>query len=261
MGRFGTRRLLVLLVVLALLALALFIFARPAAGQAPARVLLVTATTGFRHDSIPTARDVVQRLGLASGEFSVTLVSDVVGLTLIRPATLAAYSVVFFANTSGELPLDDAQKQALLDFVASGGGFVGTHSASDTFYTWPEYGQLLGAYFREHPWTQRVDVRVEDPTHPLTSGLGAAFSLDDEIYAFRSNPRGQARVLLSLDAGSVGTSGDYPLAWCKPYGAGRVFYNALGHHESTWLDPRFQQHLLDALRWAAGRAPADCAPG
>jgi len=62
-------------------------------------------------------------------------------------------------------------------------------------------------------------------------------------------------VLLTLDAASVGASGDYPLAWCKSIGRGRAYYNALGHYDTTWRDARYQAQLAGALRWAAGRAP------
>jgi type 1 glutamine amidotransferase len=78
----------------------------------------------------------------------------------------------------------------------------------------------------------------------------------EEVYVFRSNPRERAHVLLSLDVASVGadpTAEDHPLAWCLPFGAGRVLYTALGHFESMWRDPRFQRLLLDGFRWAAGR--------
>ena len=58
-------------------------------------------------------------------------------------------------------------------------------------------------------------------------------------------------MLLRLDPASVGSAGDYPLAWVHPYGNGRVYYNALGHFSSTWDDARFQQQLIGAIRWAA----------
>lgn len=240
--------------------------ARRQEDSTPVRVLMVTATAGFYHSSIETAREVVPRLAGETGELRVTLMPDLPSLSQLTAETLAAHDVVLFANTTGELPLDETQKQALLDFVAGGGGFVATHSATDTFYTWPEYGALVGAYFREHPWTQPVDIRIEDAAHPLTQALsepGAAFRITEEIYVFRTNPRDNpgTQVLLSLDSRSVGLApdaADFPLAWCARYGSGRVFYTALGHFESTWLDPRFQRHLLAALRWAAGRLPSPC---
>ena len=215
----------------------------------PARLLLVTATAGFTHDSIPVARDVLTRLGQDSGAFEVTVFPDLPSLSGLTAQTLADHDAVFFLNTSGELPLDGAQKGALLEFVAGGGGYLGAHAASDTFYTWPEYGDLVGAYFQEHPWTQSVRILVEDETHPLTAGLGSGFSLTEEVYVFRSNPRSRARVLLRLDPASVNASGDFPLSWCAPYGQGRSFYTALGHFDEVWQDALVQRHLLNAVLW------------
>jgi type 1 glutamine amidotransferase len=239
--------------------------------QGPARLLVVTATAGFVHDSIPAAREIVARLGEESGAYSVTFIPDVAALARLTAETLAAHDAVFFLNTSGELPLDVDQKRALLEFVAGGGGYLGAHAASDTLYTWPEYGELVGAVFKEHPWTQRVTITVEDEGHPLTAGLGTGFDLTEEIYTFRANPRLRAgtSVLLRLDPASVGIRGgggvgggggqgdgeesDFPLSWCAPYGAGRSFYTALGHFVEVWQDERVQRHLLAAVRWATGR--------
>jgi type 1 glutamine amidotransferase len=120
-------------------------------------------------------------------------------------------------------------------------------------YDWPDYGRLVGAYFVEHPWTQQAVVAVEDQSHPSTVGLGAQFSIREEFYTFRDNPRPRVQVLLRLDAASVGATGDYPLAWVQSVGAGRTYYNALGHFPETWADARFQQQLRGAIRWVARR--------
>jgi type 1 glutamine amidotransferase len=216
----------------------------------PVRVLMLTATAGFRHDSIATARQVLTTLGASTGEFTITASDDVAAVT---SASLANHDVLFFALTSGELPFTPAQKDAILAFVSRGGGFLGTHSATDTLYDWPEYGLLIGAYFKEHPWTREAGVIVEDASHPSTSALGSRFSIQEEFYTFRENPRPRVRVLLRLDAGSVGESGDYPLAWTLTHGSGRVYYNALGHFPATWNERRFQQQITGAIRWAAGR--------
>jgi type 1 glutamine amidotransferase len=213
------------------------------------RVLMLTATAGFRHDAIATARQVVTSLGTANG-FSVTTTEDVAS---ISAATLANYDVLFFALTSGELAFTAEQRAAILAFVAGGKGFLGAHSATDTLYEWPEYGALIGAYFKEHPWTRVASVIVEDRAHAATMGLGERFSIEEEFYTFRENPRGRVQVLLRLDASSVGASGDFPLAWVRSHGAGRVYYNALGHFASTWSDPQFQRQIASAIRWAAGR--------
>ncbi len=115
---------------------------------------------------------------------------------------------------------------------------MGAHSATDTLYSWPEYGQLIGAYFKEHPWTTVASVIVEDQAHPTTAGLGASFSLREEFYTFRENPRPNVSVLLRLDAASVNAAGDYPLAWTK----------------ASWQRPRVLQRAGPFLRDVARRA-------
>lgn len=224
--------------------------AGPPGAAAPVRVLLFTATAGFRHDSIEAARQAMAAMAASGGEMTLLPSENVADLAA---ASLAGIDVVMFALTTGELPATDAHKTALLDFVARGGGFIGIHSATDTFYGWPEYGQLVGAYFKEHPWTQAASVIVEDRAHPTTVGLGAAFQINEEFYAFRQNPRPSVQVLLSLDAASVGAGGDYPLAWTRTSGSGRVYYNALGHFAATWNDARFRAQILAAVKWAAKR--------
>jgi type 1 glutamine amidotransferase len=222
----------------------------PAARAAPARVLMVTATAGFRHDSIAAAQRVMASLAAATGEFTLTVTEN---LATISAPRLADHNVLFFALTSGELEFTAEQKQAIVDFVSAGGGFLGVHSATDTLYGWPEYGRLVGAYFSAHPWIREATVLVEDSLHPATTGLGDRFSIVDEFYTFQDNPRPRVGVLLRLDAASVESSGDYPLAWAHSFGSGRVYYNALGHFDSTWNDPRFQRQLVGAVRWAAKR--------
>jgi type 1 glutamine amidotransferase len=206
---------------------------------------MVTATAGFRHDSIATARQVMANLA-AGGEFSLTVTED---LSTVTAAALAASDVLFFALTTGELAFTPDQKTAILSFVSDGGGFLGVHSATDTLYGWPEYGRLVGAYLEEHPWIQPATVVVEDSSHPASAGLGDRFTIREEFYTFRENPRPRVQVLLRLDAASVGSEGDYPLAWAQPFGRGRAYYNALGHFSETWQDPRFQRQLLGAIRW------------
>jgi type 1 glutamine amidotransferase len=211
---------------------------------------MLTATRGFRHDSIPVARDVMGALAMSSGTFTVTATED---LSAFTGATLAGYDVIFFALTTGELEFDLSQKAAIVSFVSGGKGFLGVHSATDTLYEWPDYGRLVGAYFKEHPWTQSATVQVEDTGHPSTTGLGDRFTLTEEFYTFRENPRPHVHVLLRLDPASVGSTGDYPLAWTQSFGSGRSYYNALGHFQETWRDVRFQRQLIGAIQWAAGR--------
>jgi type 1 glutamine amidotransferase len=167
--------------------------------------------------------------------------------------------VVFY--TTGELPMSDEQKAALMDFVRGGKGFAGIHSATDTFYKWADYGSMIGGYFNDHPWHQEVTVRVEDRAHPATKHLPASFTLNDEIYQFRNWSRDDVHVLLSVDPASVDltkpnvkrTDKDFALAWTKTVGKGRAFYTALGHEPAVWRDERFQQHLVGGISWAIGK--------
>ena len=123
----------------------------------------------------------MRSLAASTNEFTVVATED---LSVVAQPTLASYDVVMFALTSGELPLSAGQQAALVNFIREGKGFVGIHSATDTLYGWPEYGRLVGAYFKEHPWTQQADVVVEDQSHPSTSGLGGRFSIREEFYTF-----------------------------------------------------------------------------
>ena len=163
--------------------------------------------------------------------------------------------------TTGELPITDQQKADLQAFVEGGKGFVGIHSATDTFYKWPWYGTMIGGYFDGHPWTQKVTIKVEDPKNPSTKHLGASFEIDDEIYQFKEWSRSNVHVLMTLDTTSVDmtkkgvkrTDNDFAIAWTRTQGKGRVFYTALGHRPEVWDDARFQQHLVEGIRWATSK--------
>jgi type 1 glutamine amidotransferase len=221
------------------------------------RVLYLTHSAGFRHEVLPLSRQILKEIAEKSGKFEVIATDDV---SLLNRDSLKQYDAVVF-YTTGELPISDEQKKALLDFIKSGKGFVGIHSATDTFYHWPEYGQMIGGYFDKHPWHQEVTIKVEDPNHPATRHLGKSFKITDEIYQFRDWSRDRVHVLLSLDVSSVDlnkrdvhrTDKDFAIAWTRTYGRGRVFYTALGHRPEVWRDERFQQHLLGGLEWAIGK--------
>ncbi len=196
---------------------------------APKRVLYITYTAGFRHASIAASQQALLDIASRSnGQLEVVPSED---LSLISADHLKSFDALFFF-TSGELPLSDQQKADMLQFVREGKGFGGAHSATDTLYTWPDYGDLIGAYFDGHPWTQTVSIDVEDPDHPSMRALAPSFRIQDEIYQFRNFSRDRVRVLMTLDTGSVDmnapginrTDGDFALAWCSNYGNGRVFY-------------------------------------
>ena len=221
------------------------------------------------HPSRVNARAAMTAIAQASGgHFTVTQVSDPSGLS---SSALAPYdAVVFFTcgDMSGAAPL----RLALDAFVASGKGFVGFHSASDSFYSWPEYGNMLGARFINHGSENRPgSVQIEDPTHVAMKAFTNPFTITEEFYLFRgpsatsidSFTRRDLRVLMHLDPATPtparpepqpeypqlqGT--DLPLAWTRQHGAGRVFYSALGHRPETWDSAPFRAHALAAIRWA-----------
>lgn len=225
------------------------------AGATPPKVLYLTHSAGFKHDVIPLSMRLLPEIGRQHG-FEVVVTKD---LTFLSREGLLPYDAgVFF--TTGELPISDDDRRHFVEWLRSGKGFVGIHSATDTFYEWPEYGEIIGGYFDGHPWHQEVAVRVEDRSSPATRHLPERWVLTDEIYQFRNWDRSARHVLLSLDPSSVDlkadgvkrTDGDFALAWTSSYGRGRVFYTALGHRAELWESSEYQRHLAGGIRWVLG---------
>jgi type 1 glutamine amidotransferase len=254
--------------LLALGAGVLFVVAQPLNGAAAKkRILVVSHTAGFRHDSIPVGEEVLKELGERTGMWEVEYARTAEDVQqMITAEKLRRYDLVFFNNTTGELPFSDEAKKAFTEWLQSGKGFAGAHAATDTFYKWPEFGKLIGGYFDGHPWHQKITVRVEDPNHPSTRHLGSSFEITDEMYQYRDWNRNDKRVLLSIDPASIDVSKgkredkDYAVAWVSSYGKGRVFYTSLGHRKEVWQDPRYQEHLIGGIRWALGLARGSTEP-
>jgi uncharacterized protein len=230
----------------------------PSAAAAAARVIVVTHTAGFRHDSIPAAESTIQQLGRDSGLFDVTLCRTADDVRrMLTPAALGDTAAVIFANTTGNIGIPDLD--AFLAWIAAGHGFVGIHSASDTYHDGPGYIAMLGGEFEKHGKQAEVDAVVEAPGHPAVSHLGARYRVFDEIYRFTRNNRQGVTPVLTLDhypadgLDNSGQPGDLPLAWAKSHGTGRVFYTALGHRIELWADARFQQHVLGGIRSVLNR--------
>jgi uncharacterized protein len=223
-------------------------FCREAAATMPQpRVLVFTKTTGWRHDSIPTAVAALQRLAAQEG-LAVDHSEDAADFS---EKNLQRYLAVVFANTTSEV-LDAAQQAAMENFVRAGGGYMGVHSAADIEYEWPWYGKLVGAWFKSHPpGLQTTRVAFERDGVPAS----ATWTVTDEIYNYRSNPRGQVQVTATVDERDYqgGTMGaDHPISWCHAYDGGRAWYTGLGHDIKLYADPGFEAQLLQGLRYAAG---------
>lgn len=240
------------------------------AEAAPKKVLVVTATKGFRHSSIPTAENVIATLGETSGDFVVTDFvrggpngnDDAEVREKMTLDKLNQVDGVIFANTTGNLEIPD--KDAFIAWVRNGHAYVGTHSAADTFDQgagYQPYIEMVGAVFKTHGAQVSVDCYNQDPTHPATKNLGPIYTMFDEIYEFNQFDRSKVHGLLTLDKHpQTKAPGDYPVAWCKNFGSGRVFYTSLGHREDVWSSASYQQHLLGGIRWALGLQAGDGAP-
>lgn len=227
---------------------------RPAnAAAAPARVLVFTRTTGWRHDSIPVAVATLRELAQDQG-LEVVHSEDPASFT---SRNLAGFRAVLFASTTGDV-LDEGQQAAMEAFVRDGGGFMGVHAAADTEYDWPWYGELVGARFAGHPpGLQTSRVRVAE-RHAIDADRGG-WQVTDEFYNFRDDPRPQVEVLATLTGSDFvgGTMGDdHPIAWCRGFDGGRSWYTGLGHDVRVWSDPVFRRHLARGLRYATGAADA-----
>jgi type 1 glutamine amidotransferase len=267
----GTR--LKSLLVAAVLSL---LFASQSQAQTPSRptkhLLVLGEEKGYRHEAVSHAMATIERLGRETGLWTTTIRTDTEVLTKKKleynAKNLNDFDAVFF-YTGGELEMDAEQKAALLSFVHDDGkGFVGVHSATITFTSWPEYGEMIGGYFDEHPWgTFDAPILVEAPKFPGMQQWPSSFVLKDEIYQIRNFSRDNARVLMRLDASKLDLNNprvhradrDFAVTWAKMYGKGRVYYSTLGHVEENWDDPRLQKMYVEAIKWAMGLVDADVA--
>ena len=240
-----------------------------------AHVLVVSQTKGFEHDSVPDAMANIWRMGHDTKLWDTTLRTDTELITKKNikernMKTLNYFDALIFASTTGELDLTDDQKADMMSFIKEDGkGFVGIHAALDTNYKWPEYGEMIGGWFDQHPWfTFNAPIVVEDPNFPAVRHFPHAFVKKDEIYQAKSWSRDKVNVLLSLDPSKLDYNNprvhrqdhDFAVAWSKMYGKGRVFYSTLGHTKEAWDDPDIQKMYLEAIKWVLGMTEGSTQP-
>ncbi len=262
---------------------------RAASQQQPKQLLFLTHAGLYKHTSLGPAERAVTSWGQRAG-FEVTTLegylqdAESLDLSIISAEYLAQFDGVMMM-TNGNLPLTDSQKSALIDFVNDGGGFVGVHCAALTLYDTPEFGEMLGGYFRQAIQQNHVFVlNVEDTEHPATKMLGDSWPIVDELYLYGTAAwtadrpeenvdvrfgnripiglsRDRVHVLRSIDKGKtdlegldgVESGGDYPQSWYQDFGEGRSFYTSLGHRDDIWSnDPVFRAHVTGGIRWALG---------
>jgi type 1 glutamine amidotransferase len=222
-------------------------FASAAAG-ATFKVLVFSKTAGFRHASIANGLAAIRQLA-TQNDFEVVATENGAAF---NDTNLVQFAAVIFLSTTGDV-LDATQQSAFERYIRAGGGYAGIHAASDTEYSWPWYGGLVGAWFSSHPAIQKAAVLVEDFEHLSASFLPETWMRTDEWYNFRTNPRANVHVLARLDEAtySGGTMGDHPIAWFHEYDGGRAWYTAGGHTAESYGEPLFLTHLLGGIRYAA----------
>lgn len=253
-------------------------------------VLLFTKSSGFEHDVIKTTNgrpsiveNVLRELG-GKNNFEVTATKDG---RIFSSKEFRQYSALFFFTT-GDLtqtgtdknpPMTKAGKQALLDSIYEGQGFVGTHAATDTFHTEPEnedrssryqaYGEksdpylrMIGAEFINHGREHRLQTQgliVNDPAFPGLEGVKSPVSFTEEWYSMKDF-REDLHVILTLDTkgmlDEIYQRAPYPVTWTRMHGKGRVFYCAIGDLKESWSNPFFLNLLGGGVRFAIGDANA-----
>ena len=229
-------------------------------------ILVISQTKGFEHDSISDAMVAIYNMGRESGLWDATLRTDTELITkkdLERNTkNLTYFDAMIFVSTTGELDLDDSQKKDMMSFIKDDGkGFVGVHAAMDTNYKWPEYGEMIGGWFDQHPWsTFNAPIINEDSNFPAVRHFPQEFVKYDEIYQAKAWSRDKVNVLLSLDPKKLNYDNprvhrqehDFAVAWSKMYGKGRVFYSTLGHTQESWSDPDIRKMYFEAIKWVLG---------
>jgi type 1 glutamine amidotransferase len=273
-------------------ALAVFFVGRCVAASAPKRkILFFSKSSGFEHEVISYKKGKPSVVEKALGELGAkhgwefTFSKDG---SLFSPEYLKQFDAVFFyttgdlttPGTDGQPPMSAAGKQALFDYVASGKGFIGSHSASDTFHTNNEsnkgpdryvnhgpdadpYVRMLGGEFIKHGKQQSAKMRCADPKFPGMENCADGFEMMEEWYSLKDFSD-NLHVLLVQESESM--SGieyqrpSYPATWARMHGKGRVFYTSMGHRDDVWASPIFRDILTGGIRWALGDVQADVTP-
>lgn len=236
-----------------------------------ARVLMITQSAGYRHGSVNRGKK-----ELASAEIAMTQLGQQTGLFKVDCSqdckadftkdNLKNYDIVMF-YTTGKLPIADADMDYFLNdwLKQKGHGFLGFHSATDTFKDYEPYWDMIGGSFNGHPWNSgnTVTVTVHDPSHPTMKSFGGTeFQIKDEIYRYKNWQPGKVRVLMSLNMAKCKPSEPYmvPVAWVKSVGEGRMFYTNLGHNPATWQDKRHLDSIEAGVKWVLHKVDGESKP-
>jgi type 1 glutamine amidotransferase len=221
-------------------------------GQDALNVLVISKTNGFRHRSIPKGIEKMKDWSKLEN-WNLTFSED---STIINDEVLAEMDVLVFLNTKGNI-LGNSEKEAFINYINKGGGFVGIHLATGTETEWPWYHQLIGAEFKDHPKVQTAKMFVNHSyKHPSVDHLGEVFEIEDEWYNFKESVLPHVNVVLTLDESSyagIKMEENHPIAWYHYYEGGRVFYTGLGHTDEIYDNEDYRKHISGAVNWAGKR--------
>lgn len=260
------------------------------AAEKPRKLLVFSRSWGYQHTARPYGAKAFEIMGRRTGAFEAVVSDDD---SLFEPEKIEEFDAVALNNTNEEIFLpeefaklsqdeqakarrrDEMLKKSLADFVRNGGGLAVIHAGVASFAGWPEFGDILGARFDNHPWGagSTVVLRIEEPDHPLTAAFREPyFIVTDEIYQVTGPySRENLRVLISVDPSRTRITPeqkelihrrdmDFAMTWIKSYGRGRVFYCALGHQHELFWNPIVLQHYLDGMQFVLGDLKADTTP-
>lgn len=255
-------------------------YGHAAESDAKPKVLFFSKSSGYEHDVVKRAdktrslsEAVLTEIGRVHG-FDIMVTKD----GRVFESDLAPYEAFLFftsgnltdSGTDNKPPMSLQGKESLLAAIRDGKGFLGVHSASDTFHSkgsrletqqQPDpYIAMLGGEFLGHGSQQEARVKVVDANFPGLQRLSEDFTLKEEWYSLKNLSKDN-HVLLVLETAGM-YDPDYkrppfPIAWARKEGKGRVYYNAMGHREDIWMSERFHQMLAGAIAWATGRADAE----
>lgn len=213
---------------------------------------------GYVHENRAASVAAIKKLGKTYG-FTVDASDDP---AIFTQDNMQQYDVLIFSNTNNEAFDTEAQKQVFQEFIRSGKGFVGIHSASGSERNWPWFAKMLGGRFVRHPKLQPFTIKKMDNNHPSTAFLPDHWQWEDECY-YHKNINPDIHVLLAADLSTVedDQKEDYPgdifgglvpLSWCHEFDGGREWYTALGHKAEYYENPEFLRHILGGIIWAVG---------
>lgn len=235
-----------------------------------ARMLVVTQSKGFVHGSVKREKDT-----LAPAEIAMTQLGQQTGLFTVdctqeadkdfTEENLKKYDLVFF-YTTGDLPIKEKDWDYFFNtwLKQKGHGFIGAHSATDTYHNYKPYWDFIGGTFNGHPWNSgnTVTITVHDTDHPASQPWGKEFQFKDEIYQYKNWQPEKVHVLMSLNMAKCNPSKPYlvPVSWVKQVGDGRMFYTNLGHNKETWANKQFLDSMANGIRWILYQVPGDATP-